>query len=163
QPDIHNHAWKDKWGYVPVTEAEALKMANDLKLIVDEKIGVIAEIDGEPAAMLLALPNLYEAIRDFRGFLNPVSAVRAFWRLKVRKLESGRVVLFGVKTKFRHRRDLIGLPFLLLYQIYLGARKGRYKWGEMGWILESNGPMNAMLAHWDTQVYKRYRIYEKEL
>ena len=45
----------------------------------------------------------------------------------------------------------------------LGAKKGRYKWGEMSWILENNGRMNAVMHHWDARIYKRYRLYEKPL
>src|SRR5262249_282176 len=157
-----NDAWGDNWGFVPVTEKEALKMANDLKLIVEERLGWIAYIDEEPAGMILALPNLYEAVRDCRGFLNPWSALPALWRLKIRKLESGRLILFGVKKKFLHRRELVGLPYLLLQELYLGATGGRYKWAEMSWVLETNGAMNALLRHWDLDVYKRYRVYEKQ-
>jgi hypothetical protein len=161
--DIYNEAWKDNWGYVPATRREAQKMASDLRLIADPNIGIIAEVDGEPAGMILGLPNLYEAIRDFRGFINPWNALKLLWRLKVRKLETGRLLLFGVKPKFRRSRDLVGLPFLLLYELYLGSQKGRYEWGEMSWVLENNGALNAIMPYWDAYVYKRYRIYEKAL
>lgn len=160
--DIYNDTWKDNWGYVPVTPREAHKMADDLKLIADTNLGVIAEIDGEPAGMILGLPNLYEAIRDMRGFINPWNAAKLVWRLKVRKLETGRLLLFGVRPKFS-TRALVGLPYLLLYELYLGSQKGRYKWGEMSWVLESNGPLNAIMPHWGAFIYKRYRIYEKDL
>jgi len=160
--EIYNEAWGETWGFVPVTATEARKIANDLKLIVEERIGIVAEVDGEPAGMIIGLPNLYEAIRDCRGFLNPWSALRAVWRLKVRKLETGRLFIFGVKKKFR-TRALVGLPFLLLYELYLGARKGRYKWAEMSWVLENNGRLNAIMPYFGAQVYKRYRLYEKPL
>jgi hypothetical protein len=160
--DIYNDAWRDKWGYVPATPREAHKMADDLRLIADKNIGLIAELDGEPAGMILGLPNLYECIRDFRGFVNPWNALKLVWRLKLRKPETGRLLLFGVKPKFR-TRALVALPFLLLYELYLGSQKGRYRWGEMSWVLENNGPLNAIMSHWDASVYKRYRIYEKAL
>jgi hypothetical protein len=161
--DIYNEAWKDNWGYVPATAREAHKMASDLRLIADPNIGIIAEVNGEPAGMILGLPNLYEAIRDFDGYLNPWNALKLVWRLKVRKLETGRLLLFGVKPKFRRSRELVGLPFLLLHELYVGSRKGRYKWGEMSWVLENNGALNAIMPYWDAYVYKRYRIYEKAL
>jgi hypothetical protein len=145
-----------------VTRAEARKLASDLRLIADPNIGVIAEVDGEPAGMIIGLPNLYECIRDFRGFINPWNALKLLWRLKLRKPETGRLMLFGVKRRFA-TRALVGLPYLLLYQLYLGSRKGRYNWGEMSWVLENNAPLNAIMPHWDAYVYKRYRIYEKRL
>jgi hypothetical protein len=160
--DIFNEAWEDNWGYVPVTPREARKLANDLRLIADPRVTSIVEVDGEPAGMIVGLPNLYEAIRDFRGFLSPINALKLLWRLKVRGVESGRVILFGVKREFRGR-EFIGLPFLLLHELYLGSLKGRYKWSEASWVLESNKRLNAIMPYWDARVYKRYRIYEKEL
>jgi hypothetical protein len=161
--DIYNDAWHENWGYVRVTEREAKKLATDLRLIVDTNVAIIAEVDGEPAGMIVGLPNLYEAIRDFRGFLNPWNAMKLLWRLKLRGPETGRIFLFGVKQKFQRRRDLIGLPFLLLYELYLGSKKGRYRWAEESWILETNKRMNAIMPYWDAYVYKRYRIYSKAL
>lgn len=160
--DIYTESWKDNWGYVNVSPRAARKMADDLKLIADPNVVVIAEVNGEPAGMVVGVPNLYEAIRDFNGFIDPWKALKLLWRLKVRKLETGRILLFGVKPKFR-TRELYGLPFLLLYQLFLGSKKGRYKWCEESWVLETNGPLNAMMPYWDAYVYKRYRLYEKAL
>jgi hypothetical protein len=68
-----------------------------------------------------------------------------------------------VKKRFQRRRDLAGLPFALLNKLYENALTRRYKWCEESWILESNGPMNALMPYWDAHVYKRYRIYEKAI
>jgi hypothetical protein len=113
--------------------------------------------------MIAGIPNLYEAIRDFNGFIDPWKALKLIWRLKVRGTETGRILLFGVRPKFQRRRDLYGLPFALLHQLYLGSRKGRYKWCEESWILESNKRMNAIMPYWNAYVYKTYRAYEKAL
>ncbi|MGE0059318.1 MAG: N-acetyltransferase [Dehalococcoidia bacterium] len=160
--DIYRESWNQNWGYVDVTERAARKMADDLRLIADPNVVLIAEMDGEPAGMVVGIPNLYEAIRDFKGFIDPIKAIKLLWRLKVRGTETGRLLLFGVKPKFR-TRELYGLPFLLLYELYRGAQKKRYKWCEESWVLETNGPLNAMMPYWDAYVYKKYRIYEKAL
>ena len=120
-------------------------------------------VNGEPAGMVGGLPNLYEAIRDFRGFLDPWKALKLLWRLKVRGTETGRVFIFGVRPKFQRRRELYGLPFLLLYELYRAGQERRYRWCEESWVLETNARLNAMMPYWDAYVYKRYRIYEKVL
>lgn len=160
--DIYAESWNQNWGYVDVSPRAARKMAADLRLIADANVVIIAEVDGEPAGMVIGIPNLYEAIRDFKGHIDPIKAVKLLWRLKIKGTETGRLLLFGVKPKFR-TRELYGLPFLLLYQLYLGSLKGRYKWCEESWILENNKQMNAMMPYWDAYVYKKYRIYEKAL
>lgn len=161
--DIYNDAWQDNWGYVPVSSREARKLANDLRLIVDTNVVHIAEVDGEPAGMIVGIPNLFECIHDFNGYIDPPKAIKLIWRLKVRGPKTGRILLFGVKRKFQRRRELLGLPFLLLHELYKGALRGRYEWAEESWILESNARMNAIMPYWDAHVYKRHRIYEKAL
>jgi hypothetical protein len=161
--DIYTDAWSETWGYVPVSQRQARKLADDLRLIADPNLVIFAEVDGEAAGMVVGLPNLYEAMRDFNGFIDPIKAVKLLWRLKVRGLESGRILLFGVKHKFQRRRELVGLPFVLLHELYLHARTRRYTWCEEGWVLENNARLNALMPYWDAYVYKRYRLYEKQL
>lgn len=161
--EIYGDAWKDNWGYAEITPREAAKLASDLRLIVDKNIVIIAEVDGEPAGMVVGLPNLYEAIHDFNGFIDPIKAAKLVWRLKVRGTRTGRIFLFGVKNKFQRSRDLYGLPFLLLQELYEGSKKGRYEWCEQSWVLENNKRLNALMPYWGAEVYKRWRIYEKSL
>ena len=161
--DIYNDAWQDNWGYVRVSPRGARKIADDFKLIADPNVVLIAEVDGEPAGMIVGLPNLYEAIRDFNGFIDPWKALKLIWRLKVRGTQTGRILLFGVKQKFQRQRELYGLPFALLDELYQRSQKRRYQWCEESWILESNKRMNAIMAYWAAPLYKRWRIYEKAL
>jgi hypothetical protein len=160
--DIYNDTWHENWGYVPVTRREAAKLVSDLRLIADKRIVLIAEMNGEPAGMVVGLPNLYEAIHDFNGLVDPVKAIKLLWRLKARGTRTGRILLFGVKKKFR-TRELVGLPFLLLDELYQAGKKARYVWCEQSWVLENNARLNAIMPHWGAFVYKRYRVYEKAL
>ncbi len=160
--DIYNDTWSENWGYVRVTRAEAAKMFADLRLIADKRVVLIAEVNGEPAGMVVGLPNLYEAIRDFKGFIDPWKALKLVWRLKVRGTRSSRVLLFGVKKKFR-TRELHGLPFLLMQELYEVASKGHYDWCEESWVLENNARLNAIMPYWGAYVYKRYRVFEKPI
>jgi hypothetical protein len=160
--DIYNDTWRQNWGYVPVTRREAAKLVSDLRLIADKRIVLIAELNGEPAGMVVGLPNLYEAIHDFNGLIDPLKALKLLWRLKARGTRTGRIFLFGVKKKFR-TRELVGLPFLLLDELYQASKKARYVWCEQSWVLENNARLNAIMPHWGAYVYKRYRVYEKAL
>lgn len=69
--DIYNDAWSENWGFVPLTEKELSKMASDMKLILIPKLAYITEIDGEAAAVALALPNINAMIQDLNGSLFP--------------------------------------------------------------------------------------------
>ena len=159
---LYNDAWRDNWGFVPATEAEAQQMARELKLIVDPNIVPFVEVDGVPAGVALAVPNLHEAIHDLNGRLFPLGIFKLLWRLKVRRPRSGRLLLLGVKKEFRTRR-YAGLAYLLCDEIYRGATERGYGWAEFSWTLEDNKLINAIITKVGAEHYKTYRIYEKAL
>ncbi len=160
--DVFNDAWSDNWGFVPATDAEAESFARDILLIADTNIIPIVEVDGKVAGVALGVPNLNEAIHDLNGRLFPFGFLKLLWRLKVRGLKTGRLLLLGVKKEFRTRR-YAGLAYLLADEIYRGAKARGYEWGEFSWTLEDNRLINAMIEHINCTHYKTYRIYEKAL
>jgi len=159
---LYNDAWSENWGYVPATAAEAEQMARDLRLIVDPAIVPVVEIDGKPAGVAMAVPNVNEAIRDLNGRLFPFGFIKLLWRLKVRRVKTGRLLLLGVKKEFR-TRQYAGLGYLLCDEIYRGATERGYKWAELSWTLEDNGLINSLVTKVGAEHYKTYRIYEKAL
>ncbi len=56
--DIFNDAWSGNWEFVPFTKAEFTDIGELLTLLVDGDFVQIAEIDGRPVAMVVALPNI---------------------------------------------------------------------------------------------------------
>src|SRR3546814_21097271 len=83
--DIFNDAWHENWGFVPFTESEVEAMARDLRLLIDPRLVWFVELDGEPVAFGVCLPNVNEAIRDLGGRLLPFGWAKLLWRLKVRR------------------------------------------------------------------------------
>ena len=54
--EIYNAAWEKNWGFIPMTDREIDYMAEELIQIIDPDLLLFAEIEGEPAAFILALP-----------------------------------------------------------------------------------------------------------
>ena len=160
--DIFNDAWRDNWGFVPVTDSEAEKLAKDLRLLINPEIVIFAEVAGVPAAVLLALPNLNEAIHDLNGHLLPLGALKVLWRLKIRGLKTARLALMGLRPEYRTRR-YVGLTYLLGDEIHRRAQEQHVQWGELGWTLEDNHIAHSYLRKVGCKHYKTYRIYEKAL
>lgn len=159
--EIFNEAWIDNWGSVPITPEEADRLAADLVQFADPSLTAIVEIDGDPAAMVISIPNLNECARDIDGRLFPFGWAKLLWRLK-RGPESGRVMLLGVRQKWRVR-EFAQIGVMLTAEVHVrGAAKG-YQWAELGWVLEDNHLLNHALRRTDAEVYKVYRIYEKTL
>ncbi|MFC1642905.1 hypothetical protein ACFL5O_09530 [Myxococcota bacterium] len=161
--DVWNDGWQDNWGFIPITEAELRKMASDLKLIAMPEIIFITEIDGEPAAVAVAVPNLNEAIRDLRGKLLPLGALKILWRMKVKRPRTARLWILGIRKKYRNVKKYAGLSTYLYVLLNEAGRRVGIDWGELSWTLEDNHPVNLGIKFMGGKIYKRYRIYEKEL
>lgn len=161
--DIFNDAWSENWGMVPFTAAEIAAAANAMKPIIDPDLVVIAEVKGEAAGMLVCLPNLLEAIRDFDGSLLPFGVFKLLWRLKMKTLKTSRIPLMGIRRK--HHGSVLGATLLPLMFDHLKApflKRGLER-VEMSWILEDNLPMRRVIEGVGGKVYKTYRLYEKPL
>jgi hypothetical protein len=160
---VQDDAWRDNWGHVSMTEAEATQFAADLALLIDRRIAIVAEIDGEIAGMALAVPNLNEAIRDLDGQLVPFGWLRLVRRLFIRKPTTARLAMLGIKEKYRKQKKYGYLATAMVAEIALRGEQAGYQWGELSWTLENNGPVNALIRAAGGKHYKTYRVYEKTL
>ena len=161
--DIYKDAWSDNWGFLPITQRELAKMAADFRLLLMPEITRIVSIDGEPAAVAVALPNLNELIGDLDGKLFPSGLPKLLWRLKVRGPTTARLIVLGIRKKWRHNRKYAGVSAFMYAEMNEGGRKIGIREGELGWTLEDNGRVNAGIQLMGAKKYKTYRVYEKPL
>ncbi len=162
--DIFNDAWANNWGYIPFTEAEIRKLGDDLNMIVDERDVWIASLDGEPAAMVVTLPDINEWIRDFDGRLLPFNWAKLIWRLKFGgPPKTVRMPLMGVRRKYHGKATGSALA-LAVIDAARDYHSGRgVQQGELSWILETNRPTRKLIETLGGEPYKTYRVYEKAL
>ena len=157
--EIYNDAWEKNWGFIPMTEKEFRHTAKDLKSVVDERLVLFADVDGEPAGFLVALPDFNQVLKRIPdGKLLPFGIFKLLTGMK--KINRIRVITLGVKAKFRN----IGLGPLFYQKAHQIIREHtNYGEIEMSWILEDNKDMNKPIVMMGGEPYKRYRIYEKNL
>jgi len=161
--DIFNDAWSENWGFVPFTEKEFHELGQNLKFLVAPEFIQIAEVDGEPAAFIVALPNINEAIKDLKGKLFPFGWLKLIWRLKFKYPNSARVPLMGVRKKFQNTRLGPGLSFLVIDAVRKKLHRRQVDKIELSWILEDNAGMRNIIETINGEPYKRYRVFEREL
>jgi hypothetical protein len=161
--DVFNDAWKDNWGFVPATPAEAKKAADDFKLIIEPELAFIAEIHGQPSAICVAIPNMNEAIADLNGRLFPVGLFKLLWRMKVKHPSGARLMMLGVREEVRKQKKYGGLSMAMYAEIHRRGTAIGYHWGELSWTLEDNAPVSLGIRAMGGKVYKKYRIFEKSL
>lgn len=154
---IYNSAWERNWGFVPMTEAEFDHMAESIKPVVNPRLCIIAEIEGEPVGFALQLPDYNVAFKHMNGRMLPFGWAKFLWHK--RKIRQTRVITMGVKTEHRKK----GIDSLLIAQLQIESSKYDMPRGECSWILEDNMPMRRGMERVNGVLYKTYRVFEKPI
>ena len=161
---ILNDAWSGNWGFVPITDSEIAHVGKKLKPIVYEDLIRIAEVDGEPVAFMMTLPDLNEKLKGYGGSLFPFNWAKLLWWLRAPEVRTMRVPLMGVLQKLQSTRLASQLALML---VEFTRRDATVKYGasrgEFGWVLDDNGPMRSVGEAINGEINKVYRIYEKAL
>jgi len=154
--DIMNKSIVYNWGSYPVTEEEAIRLARDLKQIVDPSVVLIAEVDGKPIGFLIGLPDINVLLKGLNGHLFPIGVFRFLFGLK--KIRRYRLWALGVLPEYHGR----GIDSLLFWRVYqsLGPRKA---YAEINYVLEDNVKMLNPLVKAGFTHIKTYRVYTTEI
>ena len=165
--EILNDAWSDNWGFVPITESEIAHTAKKLKPLVRADLIRIAELEGEPVAFMMTLPDLNQVLKRVNGQNGKPSLLGwirlGLWLWRPRPADM-RVPLMGVRKRLQASRLASQLAFMMIELIRRDAvRVYDAKRGEIGWILDDNQGMIAIADAIESKVNKQYNIYEKPL
>ncbi|PKP90885.1 MAG: N-acetyltransferase [Alphaproteobacteria bacterium HGW-Alphaproteobacteria-16] len=161
---ILNDAWADNWGFIPLTQPEIDDVGKKLKPIVFEDLIRIAELDGEPVAFMITLPDLNEAIAPLNGHLLPFGWAKLLLWLRRGKARTMRVPLMGVVKRLQGSRMASQLAFMMIEYIRrIAIRDFGSTRGEIGWVLDDNQGMVAIAETIESKVNRVYNIYAKSL
>jgi len=154
---LYNDAWDGTWGFVPISEEEFGYLSQTFRYLAVRDLTLIAEVDGEPAAFLLVLPDLNQVFRSIpSGRLSP----SALWKIlrAPKTVKEARVVLLGTRAKYRNR----GLFSFLVQELTDRSRAMGNLGAEGSWILEDNESLTKPLAALGPPT-RRWRMFEKPL
>jgi GNAT superfamily N-acetyltransferase len=154
---VYNAAWSQNWGFVPYGKHDLDELANTYQLVYSRDWFMVAEIDGETVAMAITIPDINQVLKKMHGRLLPFG----WWHYlnKGRIIDRLRVGFLGVVPEHQHT----GAAAALYLEHFDVAARRREKYGEAGWILESNSSMNRGLEAMGGRIVKRYRVYERPL
>ncbi len=157
--ETYNEAWKDNWGFVPYSEEDLKHYGQELQLVYDPNWFMVAEkIDtGESVGVAITVPDINQVLKKMGGRLLPFGWWHFLRRRKI--MDRVRVGFLGVKPSYQHT----GVAAGLYIEHFDMAIETPQKWGEMGWILETNDAMNRGMEGMGGRVVKRYRVYERDL
>jgi GNAT superfamily N-acetyltransferase len=160
---VYNSSWERNWGFVPFTDPELDKLAKDLKMFIDPDLALFVEYEGEVIGTSLSLPDLNQPLRlayPRPGTPEVFTLLKLIWHWKVRKqVDWVRVIALGVLPEFRG----VGVDALMYLETAKTAARKGYTKVESSWILEDNEMMNRAALMLGAEVYKTYRMYEKQV
>jgi len=162
--EILNDAWSENWGFVPLTDAEVQHTGKKLRPLIHPELNRIAELDGEPVAFMLTLPDVNDLFARTGGKLFPFGWLSTLGWLRKPMGAGMRVPLMGVRKRLHNSRLASQLAFMMISDIRGYASKTfRSERGEIGWILDDNQGMVAIANTIDSNINREYVIYSKDL
>jgi GNAT superfamily N-acetyltransferase len=155
--NIFNEAWKDNWGFLPLTKEELQATAKDFKMILDTKYAHIAEVDGNPVAFSVALLDYNQIFKKMDGKLFPTGIFKFLFGRK--KIDQLRTALLGVIPEYRGK----AIDALLTHKAIEHGTVHGIKCSELSWVLETNTEMIRLAERIGGKLDKTYRMYRKQL
>ena len=156
--EVYNSAWSENWGFSPYSKRDLDAYTAELQLVFDPHWFMVAETaEGETAAIAITVPDVNQVLARMNGRLLPLG----WWHFARRRrtMDRVRVGFLGVKPEFQHT----GVAAKLYVEHFDMASATPQKWGEMGWILETNTNMNRAMEAMGGRIVRRYRVYEREV
>lgn len=155
---VYNKAWDKNLGFVPMSDEEFAYVAKDLKMVVDPKYCILAEKENEIVGFAVGIPNINEVlIKIKRGRLFPFGIFKLLFGRK--KIKTLRVMMLGVLEGYRK----MGIEACLYGRIIKNAQASGIQSAECSWMLDHNYMMNHAIEQINGELYKKYRIYEKQI
>jgi GNAT superfamily N-acetyltransferase len=155
--EVYNSAWRENWDFKPYSKADLDMLCQELRLVYDRPWFMIAERGDETVAMAITIPDINQVLRRMNGRILPVGWWHYLRRKKI--VDRVRVGFLGVKPEYQHT----GVAAALYVEHFDESARSQIKWGEMGWILETNRAMNRGMEAMNGRLVKRYRVYERPL
>ncbi|MCH5335698.1 MAG: hypothetical protein J1D86_07860 [Alistipes sp.] len=144
---IYNKAWASFTGVKPIDRAEALRLMNTLRPIIDEKLIYFAYYENEPIGFFIMVPDLNRIIGKFNGRLTLWNKLRLMWDLKVaHKVDRVFGLIFGVTPEYHGKGIEAGM--MRAFEKMIARGKIGYTTLELAWIGDFNPVMMRMVENY---------------
>jgi GNAT superfamily N-acetyltransferase len=154
--EIYNEAWSRNWDFVPYTSEDLDAYAQELHLVFDRDWFMVAEnAQGETVGVAITVPDINQVLKRMNGRILPLG----WWHYLNRRriVDRCRIGFLGVKPAYQHTGVAAGF-YMEHFEV---AERSRIKWGEGGWVLETNKGLNRGMEALGGRIDKRYRVYER--
>ena len=154
---IFNTAWDKNWGHVPFTDREITRFAGELVRVAVPELSLIAERNGQPVGFTFSTYDANAAVKRINGRLFPFGFLTLLFGLK--KTDRFRLILMGVLEDYRGR----GIENALYMTVAKNGMELGFRELEMSLVVETNVPMVKIMEKLPVEIYKTYRLFNKDL
>ena len=153
-----NETYAPLFGFVPMSETEMKRMAAQYMPVLDPAfVKCVLNNKDELIAFIIGMPDMSDGIRKAKGKLFPFGFLHML--AAARKTKQLDLMLGAIRQDYRGR----GLNALLGTELMRAASKRGFKVMDSHLVLEENRLMCAEYEKMGGKVYKRYRVYGKDL
>lgn len=145
------------YGYTPLDEKEMAALAKRYMPVLDPRFVKAVTVSGEVVAFVVAMPDFTEGIQKARGRLLPFGFTKILRAAK--KTKQLDLLLGAIKESYRGR----GLDSMLAVKIIQSAHEVGLEVIDTHHEMESNVKVRAEMLRVGGTLYKRFRIFQKEL
>ena len=164
KPYIHpvlnllNRTFTEIFGFVPFTEAEMDDFANRYLFLINPRfIKIVVNEQNEVVAFIIGMSHIGEGIQKSKGYLFPFGIFRIF--AAARKSKQLNLLLGAIDPVYRGK----GLDVLMGVKILESAWQQGKTVIDSHLELETNTKVRAEMEKMGGRVYKRFRIFGKDL
>ncbi len=153
-----NETFKDIYAFSPLSEKEMDELAGRYLPVLDPKfIKIIEKGKKQVVAFVLAMPDISEGVKKCKGRVLPFGIFQIMRSQK--KTKQLDLLLGAIREDYRNT----GLDAILGSAIFQSAKERKIEYIDSHLELESNTKMRAENEKMGGVVYKRFRIFEKNI
>jgi hypothetical protein len=164
RPYIHpvlrllNATYTEIFGFIPITEAEMDDFANRYLFLINPRfIKIIVNAQNEVVAFLIGMSHIGEGIQEAKGYLFPIGIFMIF--ASARRSKQLNMLLGGIHPEHRGK----GLDAMMGVKMLESAKSQGKTIIDSHLILEHNTKSRAELERMGGVIYKRFRVFGKDL
>ena len=151
---IYNRALVNLQGFVPMDKQDWKRIAESINPLLSAEFALFVEMNGEPIAFALALPDINMALWHCNGLRFPWNYVQLWWYS--RKLPGLSFKIMAMLPEYHG----LGLDALIYEHIAQASYHHGYEWVDMSLTGANNPTTNKLAARIGAKIDKRYRIYD---
>jgi hypothetical protein len=143
---------------VPFTEKEMDDFANRYLFLINPRyIKLIVNENNEIIALFIAMADISEGIKKSKGYLIPFGIFRVF--AAARKTKQINLLLGAIDPRYQGR----GLDVWMGLRLVKSAKETGKKVMDSHLELEYNTKVRAEMEKFGGKVYKKFRIYQRDI